>query len=100
MSAGTNSIDRRKAGEVLRVIRNALAHGNIVYLNKDGHEAPRTPVHFLAFLSRYEEEAEERAKAESYRLVAVTDESFLGFLRLWATWLATFPADVSLTEAA
>lgn len=100
MSPDANDIRRRKAGEVLRVLRNALAHGNIVYLNKHGHESPDTQVEYLGFLSRYEETEEQRAEAETYRLVAVTDEGFLSFLRLWATWLAGFPHDDRLTEAA
>ena len=41
-----NSIERRKAGGVLRIIRNALAHGNVVYLNAEGYEQPNTEVRY------------------------------------------------------
>jgi len=99
-SADANSIGKRKSGEVLRVLRNALAHGNVVYLNKDGREAAGTPAHFIAFLSRYEEDAAQRDQSETYRLVAVADEHFLAFLRQWALWLVNFPHDDRLIEAA
>ena len=55
-----NTIADRNAGEVLRLVRNALAHGNLVYLNKRGHEEPGTKLEHIAFLSRYEEDEESR----------------------------------------
>lgn len=75
-----------KAAAVLRALRNALAHGNDVYLNKDGQEREGDLVHYLAFLSRYEE-GEEQAKAESYRLIVTTEEEFLRFVKCWAAWI-------------
>lgn len=101
MSAdAANSIERRKAGDVLRVIRNALAHGNVVYLNADGFERRGTEVQFLGFLSRYEEDEDQRARAETYRLVVTTEENFLRFTKKWAAWIASFPRDAELFEAA
>src|SRR5437868_1801593 len=64
-----NTIAFRNAGQVVRVIRNSLAHGNIVYLNAQGLEVEGTKVAFLAFLSRYEETEESRKLAETYRLL-------------------------------
>src|SRR3569832_326334 len=96
MSPEANTINKRSAGEVLRVIRNGLAHGNVVYLNKDGGEAAGMPVHFIAFFLRYEEDAPQREKGETYRLLVVSDEDFLAFVRLWARWLAKFPHDHDL----
>jgi hypothetical protein len=95
-----NEISKRMASDVLRVLRNALAHGNVVYLNEHGQEVAGTAVRHLGFLSRYEETPEQRANAETYRLVVATDEAFLNFVRLWATWLAYFPPEYDLTEAA
>ena len=100
VSSDANRIVRKTADDVLRVLRNALAHGNVVYLNKDGDEQPGTPVARLAFLSRYEETAAQKAGSNTYRLVTVSDEAFLSFLRCWATWLTTFPLDSRLAEAA
>jgi hypothetical protein len=44
-----NSLPRRKADAVLRVIRNALAHGNIVYLNEHGLDEHNTKLQFSGF---------------------------------------------------
>jgi hypothetical protein len=82
-----NTIQRRRVGEVLRVLRNALAHGNIVYLNEHGQEIQGERVQHLAFLSRYEESEGDREKAETYRVVTVRETDFLPFIRAWAQWV-------------
>ena len=96
----TNSVQDRKADDVLRVIRNALAHGNVVYLNERGFEERGTKLQFLGFLSRYEETDEQKAKAETYRLVTTTEDEFLRFVKLWAKWVSQFQGDNLLSEAA
>ena len=93
-------IGKAKAGEVLRVIRNALAHGNVVYLNADGCEEAGTEVKYLGFLSRYEESKEERKVAETYRLLATTEDTFLAFVKAWATWISKFNRNTELSEVA
>jgi hypothetical protein len=119
MAAGAeNTIDRRKAGEVLRVLRNALAHGNIVYLNSDGREKRDTKLQYLGFLSRYEEKPNDLCLApccenirnnltlegqpaeETYRLVVTTEEEFLRFIKKWAAWVAKFREDKDFSQAA
>jgi len=60
LSADANTIKQRKAEEVIRVLRNALAHGNIIYLDKDSREIAGNRMAFMAFLSRYEETEEQR----------------------------------------
>jgi len=96
----TNSVQDRSADDVLRVIRNAPAHGNIVYLNESGFEERGTKLQFLGFLSRYEETEEQKVKAETYRLVATTEDEFLRFVKLWAKWVSRFQGDTLLSEAA
>ena len=86
-SEQTNTIDRRDFDDVARVIRNALAHGNIVYLNEQWGEEENRPIGWLAFISRYEETSDEREAAETYRVVAAKPDEFLRFVRLWAEWL-------------
>ncbi len=95
-----NSLPGRKAGEVLRVIRNALAHGNVVYLNEKGFEQRGTKLQFLGFLSRYEETEEQKAQAQTYRLVTATEDEFLRFVKLWAKWVSQFRDDDRLFEVA
>jgi hypothetical protein len=94
-----NSIDKRKADLVLRVIRNALAHGNVVYLNENGFEEGGDPIKYLAFLSRYEETEEDREKLETYRVATTTEEGFVTFVKCWASWLSGLPKDLRLAAA-
>ena len=95
-----NTIARRTVNDVLRVVRNALAHGNVVYLDEHGVEKKGTQVQYLGFLSRYEETKDEQENAETYRLVVTTEEGFLSFVGAWAQWLAALPADEDIVEAA
>jgi CRISPR/Cas system CMR-associated protein Cmr1 (group 7 of RAMP superfamily) len=95
-----NSVNKRKAGEVLRVLRNAIAHGNVVYLNAEGYEKRGAKVQYLGFLSRYEESEEQRKAAETYRLVVTTEDTFLGFVKTWAEWISKFNRNTDLIEAA
>jgi hypothetical protein len=99
-SDAENTFQGRVAGDVLRVVRNALAHGNIVYLNSDGKEKRNTKLQYLGFLSRYEETEEQKKLAETYRLVVTTEEEFLRFIKKWAAWVATFHDDTDLSQAA
>jgi hypothetical protein len=87
-SSESNTINRRNVPAVFRVLRNALAHGNIIYLDRNGWETEGARVHYLAFLARYEENEEQKKKAETYRLVTVREKDFLPFVRAWARWVA------------
>ncbi|KRB59068.1 hypothetical protein ASE04_27050 [Rhizobium sp. Root708] len=99
-SAEANTIQTRKADEVLRVLRNALAHGNIIYLDKEGREIPGNQMVYMAFLSRYEENQEQRDKAETYRVVITTEEAFLHFVKPWAGWIGGLDLDRRVVAAA
>jgi len=99
-SEEANTIQTRKANEVLRVLRNALAHGNIIYLDKNGQEIAGHQMVYMAFLSRYEETASQREQAETYRVVITTEEAFLHFVKSWAKWIGSFDLDRRLAAAA
>lgn len=86
------SSEMKDANVILRTIRNALAHGNVVYLDKDGYETPGNRLVYLAFLSRHE-------NGDGYRAAIFDDESFLAFLKAWIEWLQTFPPERELKFA-
>jgi hypothetical protein len=54
----------------------------------------------LRFLSRYEESDEQKKVAETYRLVATTEDTFLAFVKAWAMWISKFNRNTDLVEAA
>jgi hypothetical protein len=84
-SPEANTIQKRTVSEVFYVLRNALAHGNIIYLAANGQEEKGNRVEHLAFLSRCEAEA---APDNTYQVVTVAEADFLPFIKAWATWVA------------
>ena len=100
LSEASNTIENRKAEEVIRVLRNALAHGNIIYLDKNDKEIVGNRMMSIAFLSRYEESKEQRQKSVSYRVVVTTGDEFLSFVKAWAGWVSSFSLDATILEAA
>ena len=87
------SEESKDGNTVLRTIRHALAHGNVVYLDEEGHESPGSLVRYLAFLSKHERDP-------AYRVVIFDEEGFLAFLKCWIGWLQTFPPETTFAEAA
>lgn len=81
-----NSSEKKDANTVLRTIRHALAHGNVVYLDENGHEKPGNSLCFLAFLDKHDD-------GKSHRVVIFEEEGFLAFLKAWIAWLQTFPKE-------
>jgi hypothetical protein len=87
-SGAQNFIEGKTSTEVIRVIRNALAHGNIIYLNESGEEKEGDRLFYLAFLSRYEEGRDAQEEAETYRLIVTPEAEFLRFVKKWASWIS------------
>lgn len=86
------STETKDGDTILRTVRNALAHGNVVYLDKHGHETPGNRLQYLAFLSKHDDE-------KSYRVAIFSVESFLTFVKAWIAWLQTFTPERELVFA-
>lgn len=89
-----NDIKEQDVENILLTLRHALAHGNVVYLNEEGCEAPGRRVTHLAFVS------EGRARDRAYRVLIVEENAFIEFLKSWAHWVEGFNMDSSLRRAA
>lgn len=98
LNGDANTIGKRKATEVIRVLRNALAHGNIIYLDENDREIAGNRMASMAFLSRYEETDEQRELATTYRVVVAPEEEFLRFVKAWASWIGSFTLDPTVVE--
>lgn len=70
------------ASEVLLALRNALAHGGVTYLDRQGGQADFA-THMLGFASFA------RPRAPELRLMRISVAAFEGFLRLWTDWLSS-----------
>jgi hypothetical protein len=73
-------------------VRNALAHGNIVYLDKNGHERAGERLAYLALLS-------ENRGGNGYRAAIFDEETFYSFLKARIVWLQTFSLERNLVFA-
>lgn len=89
-----NNIKEQNVINILLTLRHALAHGNVVYLNEDGNEAPGRRVTHLAFVSKG------LIGSASYRVLIVEENAFVDFLKAWANWLSKFNMDSTLRRAA
>lgn len=94
--ASLNEIQSADAGKVLRVMRNALAHGNIVYLDATGFETTYTPAQKIGFVSR----TDGFPWDGRHRVLVVSEQAFMQFLRAWAKWIGGFHSNSSLALAA
>ena len=100
LSDDANIIQTKTADKVIRVIRNALSHGNIIYLNKNDQEISGSTMVSMAFLSRYEETEEQRRVSTTYRVVVTTEDEFLQFIKDWAFWVGNIQPSHSISAAA
>lgn len=78
-----NFIDKVTLEKVLYVLRNALGHGNLIYLNKNKRQIVSDRVEFLAFLSRADPEKPEK----NHNCLIIPEKEFLPFVLSWAKWL-------------
>jgi hypothetical protein len=90
---GENLIDEADIGLVLGILRNALSHGNIVYLDSSGKETVGETASLLGFISIRSKDftrIKDRKityKEAHYRVVFVTATDLINLLRYWVKWL-------------
>lgn len=82
-----------QAETFLRMIRNALAHGGILFLNADGRTEDGAAVHRFAFVS-----TDHPFKPTVLRFLRVTMEGYRNFLQSWAQWLQGSVVQASLED--
>ena len=70
------------AGRILLDLRNALAHGGITYLDKEGQNT-EGPAAMLAFAGT----KMDRGKVVGLNVLRVSEDDFCAFLSAWTDWL-------------
>lgn len=65
-------------------LRNALAHGSIAYLDKDGSGLYGSRAEMIAFIS---ERRAQGGEVVGYHLLRISEDGFRSFLRRWVAWL-------------
>lgn len=86
------------ASQWVSILRNAMAHGGIAYLDENGRSSYGTPVKMFAFVSgKYAKPKCEHAEAdcrfgmgklEGLNILRISETDYRQFLVAWVEWLA------------
>ena len=78
-----------QASQWCSILRNALAHGGIAYLNEQGRSSYGEPVKMYAFVSgKYDQESKEKPKPlTAVNFLRISEIDYRDFLRRWVYWL-------------
>jgi len=68
------------------IVRNAMAHGGIAYLNENGRTSYGEPVKMYAFVSGVFDDAD-RTKLLRLNVLRISEVNYRKFLRRWVAWL-------------
>jgi hypothetical protein len=90
--AAATAAAEASARDVLLALRNALAHGGVTYLDRDGGHT-QFATNMLGFAS-----FASGGGATKLRLVRATVPGFERFLRLWAEWLSAAGVTADLRD--
>jgi hypothetical protein len=90
--AAGEAAELASASQVLLTMRNALSHGGITYLDRDGRHT-LSATNMLGFASLVKQNDLDRL-----RLLRTGVPDFQLFLRLWVEWLTASGADRALEE--
>lgn len=92
-----NVVEKHHAEHVVRLVRNALSHGNVIYLDENAREIADNRMVYMAFLTRY---PDPKDAPETYRLLVTKEDDFLHFVKRWALWIAQLDSGNDIVGAA
>lgn len=77
------------ASQWCSILRNALAHGGIAYLDDRGRSSYDKPVKMYAFVSgSYDRDSKEDPKPlTAVNFLRISENGYFDFLRRWVSWL-------------
>jgi hypothetical protein len=96
--AAFDTARRMQAQEWASCLRNAVAHGGVLYLNRDGRPSHDQQAEVLAFVSaKYrEDDLHHRAPPARLKVLQITEVGFASFLKGWVAWLRSCGLDRQL----
>lgn len=93
IAEGLNSAEALGAAAELQVsewascLRNALAHGGVIYVDRDGRQSHGQPTEGFVFVSAKYPNRDTRQPPERLKILRVSEVDFRSFLRRWVEWL-------------
>ena len=68
-------------------LRNALAHGGVIYVDGDGRQSHGQKAEGFIFVSAKYPDRDTRQPPESLKILRISEVDFQSFLRRWVDWL-------------
>lgn len=86
---GVQNATDMPASQWCSILRNALAHGGIAYLDARGRSQDGEPIKMYAFVSgNYDRDSKEDPKPlTAVNFLRISESDYLKFLRRWVNWL-------------
>ncbi len=75
---------RMPASQWASCLRNALAHGGVVYLDAQGQQSHGQPTEYLGFVSG---KLNDEGSFDELRVLRIGREEYIEFVRMWVEWL-------------
>jgi hypothetical protein len=87
-----------QAQEWASCLRNAVAHGGVLYLDGDGRPSHDQQAEMFAFVSAkyHDDDPRRRAPPKRLKVLRITEVGFRLFLRNWVAWLQSCGLDRQL----
>lgn len=80
------SANKMPVSQWCSILRNAMAHGGIAYLNEDGRTSCGEPVKMYAFVSgKFDDD--EKTKLLYLNVLRISEVNYRKFLSRWVNWL-------------
>jgi len=76
-----------QVAEWMSILRNALSHGGILYLDKDGRSAFSERVSKFGFVSGKFDRNKTPPVLTEIKILRISEGDYIGFLRRWVEWL-------------
>lgn len=83
-TAGKTKAKTKAPHEILMVLRHALAHGSVIYLDKNGEPSLYGGVTYFLFVNQ---RTDDMGNQKSVDFLKVSVEDFRKFLSKWANWI-------------
>lgn len=88
-AGASEAASRLQVAEWASALRNALAHGGVIYVDADGRQSHGQPANGFVFVSAKYPNGDTRQPPDRLKLLRIGETDFRRFLREWVEWLRT-----------
>jgi hypothetical protein len=82
-----NTASEMATSQWCSILRNAMAHGGIAYLDEFGRSSVGQPVKMCAFISGKYDDPGNRKRLTGLNVLRISEANYRAFLHKWVVWL-------------